>query len=100
VKAQRVAVALLWPWKGRQWRFPVEVRLTRVAPRKLDDDNLASACKGVRDEVAAMLGVDDGDERLVRFSYGQERGEWGARIAVYEAGERIQAEERNAGVRP
>jgi len=36
------------------------VRITREAPALLDTDNLAGACKAVRDEVAAWLGVDDG----------------------------------------
>lgn len=40
------------------------VTITRVAPRKLDSDNLARACKAVRDGVADWLGVDDGDPRI------------------------------------
>ncbi len=41
-------------------RTPPTVRLTRIAPRRLDSDNLAFAFKGVRDGIAAVLGVDDG----------------------------------------
>lgn len=39
---------------------PVVVTITRVAPRALDSDNLAGACKSIRDGVADWLGVDDG----------------------------------------
>jgi len=40
------------------------VTLTRIAPRRLDGDNLQRALKAVRDGVADALGVDDGDARL------------------------------------
>jgi hypothetical protein len=42
----------------------IEVTLTRISPRELDDDNLASALKHVRDGVADALGVDDRDRRI------------------------------------
>lgn len=54
--------------------LPVCVRLTRIAPRQLDGDNLVSCFKAVRDGVADALGVDDRDAR-VRWSYNQERGQ-------------------------
>jgi hypothetical protein len=38
--------------------------LTRLSPRKLDSDNLESAFKAIRDEVARQLGVDDGGDRV------------------------------------
>lgn len=44
--------------------LPVTVRITRVGPRRLDDDNLARACKALRDGVADWLEVDDGDPRI------------------------------------
>lgn len=47
------------------------VTLTRYGVRELDSDNLASALKGIRDGVAARLGVDDGS-KLVRWNYEQE----------------------------
>ena len=50
--------------------LPVAVLLTRVAPGELDDDNLSGACKAVRDEVAAWLGIDDRDPRVF-FVYEQ-----------------------------
>jgi hypothetical protein len=37
--------------------LPVVVTLVRIAPRALDGDNLQSAFKAVRDEVAKWLGV-------------------------------------------
>jgi hypothetical protein len=49
------------------------ITLTRIAPRKLDTDNLVSACKGVRDGIADTLGVDDGDERIT-WKYAQRKG--------------------------
>ena len=52
----------------------VQVQLVRIAPRPLDDDNLASGFKAVRDGVADWLGRDDGS-RDVRWSYSQERGQ-------------------------
>jgi hypothetical protein len=79
VKAQRLAVAwclkaaLLTDLVGRVAGHRVAVTLTRVAPRKLDSDNLVSACKACRDQVAEYLGVDDGDSR-VTWRYGQLKG--------------------------
>lgn len=61
---------------------PLVVTLTRIAPSNgLDpDDNLPSALKGVRDEIAEWLGVNDRDRKTVRYEYEQERGPWGVRI--------------------
>jgi hypothetical protein len=50
--------------------LPVTVVLTRVAPRRLDGDNLQSGFKAVRDGVADWLGVDDGSS-LVDWQYCQ-----------------------------
>ena len=64
-------------WKGTPAcsvpPFAVVVTITRVAPRALDDDNLARSAKAVRDQVAELLGVDDRDPR-VTWRYAQERG--------------------------
>jgi hypothetical protein len=52
------------------------VTLTRIAPRPLDLDNLAMSQKGVRDELAVVLGLpDDRDGYWVTWRYGQRRGE-------------------------
>lgn len=64
--------------------LPAIVILTRIAPRRLDDDNLRSAFKGVRDGIADKLGVADNDSR-VRWEYSQARGrprEYGIHVRV------------------
>lgn len=43
---------------------PWRVVITRVGPRVLDDDNRTASAKGVRDAVAAWLGVDDGADSV------------------------------------
>ena len=58
-KRQRAAARLCLSAHPRP-TGPVVVTITRVAPRALDSDNLAGACKSVRDGVADWLGVDDG----------------------------------------
>lgn len=52
----------------------VVVTLTRHSPRRLDGDNLAGACKVVRDTVAHWLGRDDREGPLLDWQYAQERG--------------------------
>jgi len=49
---------------------PMTITITRIAPRKLDSDNLASSAKAVRDGIADGLGIDDGSE-LVTWCYEQ-----------------------------
>lgn len=59
---------------GTRWRsvgLPCVVKLTRVAPKELDDDNLRSALKAIRDGVADALGIDDRDSR-VTWDYAQQ----------------------------
>lgn len=58
--------------EGRQV-LPVAVKLTRIAPRELDTDNLAGGFKSVRDGIADWLGIKDNDPR-VTWLYAQERG--------------------------
>ena len=41
------------------------IALTRVSPGTLDDDNLRSSMKAVRDGIADAFGWDDRDPRLV-----------------------------------
>lgn len=79
VKAERAAVAAYapLPWVWRQLAAESDsfrVTLLRVSPRRMDDDGWVSNAKAVRDEVARLLGIDDGSPRLV-WHYGQERGE-------------------------
>lgn len=49
------------------------VTLARISPRALDDDNLQSAFKAVRDGVADAIGVKDNDPR-VSWRYEQRKG--------------------------
>ncbi len=67
-------------------RCPVVVTITRVAPAELDDDNLASAAKAVRDGVADALGCDDGAKTWVAWRYEQRKapGLYEVRIAIDE----------------
>jgi len=53
--------------------LPATVVLTRVAPRRLDGDNLQSGFKAVRDGVADWLGIDDGNS-LEDWQYAQRSG--------------------------
>ena len=48
----------------------VVITLTRVAPRRMDSDNLEMALKAVRDGVADALGMDDGNRRIL-WQYAQ-----------------------------
>jgi hypothetical protein len=80
VKRERAAVGWLLKTAQRP-SIPCTVLLTRVAPSGgLDDDNLRSALKGARDEVAEWLGVNDRDATRVRYAYAQIRGPWSVRI--------------------
>lgn len=66
--------------------LPVIVTMTRIAPRKLDDDNLVGSFKAVRDALATLLlpeltqgnqyapRGDDSDNRLT-FRCDQRKGE-------------------------
>lgn len=97
-------------------RLPVQVRLVRVASRRLDSDNLAGAFKSIRDEIARwlhglpfeevmfvrgmprtrVLRAPDGARDGVHWRYGQlpapkgQRGYQAARIVIEElsAGDR------------
>ncbi len=67
---------------------PLRVVITRMAPRSLDDDNAARAAKSVRDAVAAWLGVDDGNRKLVVWEVEQEKQKLPmVKIAFYRRGE-------------
>lgn len=64
--------------------LPCVVTITRIAPRALDDDNLAGGCKSVRDGVADWLAVDDRDPR-VRWVCAQRKGkphEYSAEVRI------------------
>jgi hypothetical protein len=60
-------------WAIAKDNLDVCVRLTRRGKRMLDDDNLATAFKHVRDGVADAIGIDDGSERYT-WEYAQVKG--------------------------
>lgn len=81
---ERIGIELLMR-RDRLPRPPLTVTLVRIAPRRLDDDNLRRAFKAIRDEVAtAILPVnagnqhrrwaDDGDGQIV-WLYEQRKGQ-------------------------
>lgn len=59
--------------------LPCLVKLTRVGPRELDDDNLAGSFKSIRDGIADRLGVDDRSP-AVKYVYAQRKGPYGVEI--------------------
>lgn len=64
--------------------LPCVVTLTRIAPREMDDDNLAGGFKSVRDGTADWLGCDDRDKRI-EWRYAQRQGgvrEYAAEIRI------------------
>ena len=93
VKAKRARAqrqAAQWAIRSRWTEFiyhrAYEIEITRLGPRVLDSDNLASSAKSVRDGIADALGVDDGDPRIT-WLYAQEKGrprEYGVRIEIRE----------------
>ena len=56
---------------GFRKRLGLRIKLTRLAPRKLDSDNLAGSMKAVRDGIAEALEINDGDESAAVWEYGQ-----------------------------
>jgi len=71
-KRQREQMQLLIP-KHKLPGLPCAVTLTRIAPRRLDGDNLQSGFKAVRDGIADRMGIKDNDPR-VTWAYDQRRG--------------------------
>jgi hypothetical protein len=87
-KQRRESYEMAWWWMHKAGLAfdagaPLVVLLVRVSPRPLDSDNLASACKAVRDGIADALEVDDRDPR-VSWHYAQERGPHALRVLVVE----------------
>lgn len=58
------------------------VRMVRLGGRTIDDDNLSSGFKAVRDQVAAYLLQDDGNKK-VKYTPDQESGgSWAIRLEL------------------
>jgi hypothetical protein len=68
---REVKVEWLNAYRGRKVTLPCVVTLTRIGPNLLDDDNLAGSFKHIRDEVARLIGIDDGSPQI-KFEYKQE----------------------------
>jgi len=63
------------------------ITIMRLGKRKLDDDNLASSAKHIRDGIADALGIDDGNERL-RWRYAQDTPlPYGVRVEMIGGGD-------------
>lgn len=63
---------------------PYRVAITHLAPRRMDDDNFIGGCKGARDAIAELLGIDDGSDQI-SFEYAQEvtgKREYAVRIEI------------------
>ena len=78
LKQQREDVKKAYHDRQLTLGLPCIVEFTRISPRLLDDDNLVSAFKSIRDAVAECLtgrgkGRGDRDPRL-KFRYEQEKG--------------------------
>lgn len=64
--------------------LPAIVYMTRIAPRALDDDNLVSAFKALRDGIAARFGLPDNHPDLT-WHCAQRRGtprEYAAEVVI------------------
>jgi hypothetical protein len=84
MKTARRTAAALCPASA----LPCTVTMTRHSAGTLDDDNLRSALKGVRDGIADRLGVDDASP-AVEWRYEQakaKRGEYAVHIRIEEKG--------------
>ena len=65
---------------------PLVVTIIRVGPRRLDDDNLQGACKYVRDQIAELVGTDDGSP-LYTWVYQQRSGKYGVEVEISQRGQ-------------
>src|SRR5438445_8401045 len=58
----------------KEYPTPCLIKLTRIAPRKLDvHDNLPSSFKWIVDTIAKQIGLHDNDDSL-HWRYDQEKG--------------------------
>jgi len=79
-----VTAALLRAQRARP-ELPVVVTLTRIGPKKIDSDNCWGALKHVRDGVADVYGVDDGDGRYAWRCEQEVFREYGVRVEIEHA---------------
>lgn len=81
---QRPTVRLVLQSKATKPALPCVIRLVRIAPRKLDQGNIAAALKHVQDGCADWIGIDDRRDDLVKYEYMQEQKTktYGLRIEI------------------
>ena len=80
-QAHRRAGFLMTP---KDVALPAIVTITRIGPKRMDDDNVVSACKALRDSIAQRIGVDDGCDQIT-WRYGQRvggRSEYAAEVTI------------------
>lgn len=97
IARQRSAVEAALAQAGTPLPVPCVVTITRFGPRAMDSDNVVTACKHVRDAVAAwLLPVRQSDGRVVGDDspsapiewrcVGEVRKTWGVRVVVEVSG--------------
>lgn len=78
--------------KGSSAQPPCHIKLTRIAPRRLDDDNNTMALKYVRDAIADQInpglapGRADDSCHGITWEYDQEKGipkSYGVKIEIF-----------------
>lgn len=78
--SQKMLIRLFFSREKPKIHLPCLIKLTRIAPRSLDSDNLSSAFKWIRDEISSELtgiiraGMADDDSRI-QWQYAQKKGE-------------------------
>ncbi len=65
---------------------PLLIRLTRVAPRQLDQGNFQGSFKAIQDALCRWLRIDDGRDDVLRFDYRQETGPSAVQVLVESVG--------------
>ena len=86
---QRTLIECRWNKERPAIPLPCTVKMTRLAPRKLDDDNLVMALKHCRDTIADLIrpgfrpGMADGCG-LIKWQYEQSSAKvLGLRIEIF-----------------
>lgn len=83
-KSHRGTAKLALAYHASRVPLPVDICITRVAPRMLDMDNCVASMKAIQDGIADAFCIKDNDPRI-RFEYAQERGkpkEYAVKIQV------------------
>lgn len=84
-KQQRGVAGLACRTAARAAGLPAIVTMTRIAPRALDDDNLRSAIKALRDGIADAFDLKNDSDPRITWRYAQARGkpcEYAVRVEI------------------